>query len=150
VPALVARQLVKDRLLLAAIPEPIDPDLDRIIATASQMVIDRCVPFDLTAPPDAVQQVVLMLAVRMRTQEIGNYTDNEGRPIQRGVWTQDLTDILGPLIADVTPQQGVGLVPTAGVMSRTAILPTPVPWADANDPYYSGMPYPRRIGGWWG
>jgi hypothetical protein len=109
----IARQLVKDRLQLGGVPIPLDPHLDQLIRTASEMVRDRCIAFDESAPPDPVQQVTLMLTVRLRISETGGYTDADGRPVQVALWTQDLTDILGKWIQDATPDPQVA---TAGTL----------------------------------
>lgn len=145
--AYIDRQLLKDRLLLGQLPIPdLDSDLDRLITTASAMVADRVRPFT-GDPSAAVQQVTLMLAVRLRQSEIGNYTDAAGTPQPVPLWTQDLTDILGSQIADVTPAEGLGLLPTSGVITRTAPIASPTGWPDANDTRRTGDPN-RRL--WWG
>lgn len=98
--AYITRALLKDRLLARQIPLPHngDADLDRIIEVASGMVRDRCTTFDETAPPAAVQQVTLVLSLRMRVNETMLGSDADGKPVQGPLWTQDLDDILGNLI----------------------------------------------------
>lgn len=97
----ITRALLKERLILRQIPEPeLDTDLDRLIATASEMVQDRCIPFDASAPPDPVQQVTLMIAMNLRIGETMAYADADGHPVQVRAWTPAMDDILGRWLRD--------------------------------------------------
>lgn len=116
-PGLVDVETLRDRISSRGMPAPkLDADLERVISTAGQMVIDRTLPFDLTNPPIAVQEAVLLLALQMRMAETVNATDAEGRPIQVRLWTSALDDILGRLLRDSTP---AATSPAAGT-ARTA------------------------------
>lgn len=141
----ITTDTLKARLTLPSIPIPtLDTDLGRIIRTASKMVKDRCVVFDELDPPDEVQQVTLMLSLRMRTAEIQNYQQPDGStPTNVPLWTQDLTDILGVLILDTTPESAMGLLPATGVMTKVAPIASPRGVPDANAEGYAGSPNPR-------
>lgn len=151
-PTYITRDVLKDRLLLKQVPLPeIDADLDEIIDTASGMVADRVdtTLYAADAPPARVKRATLILALRLRTAETLNATDADGNPMRYPLWTQDLTDILGTYILDTTPDTGTGLLPTAGVMTTTAPIPSPSGTLDANADAYTGSPHPawttRRI-----
>lgn len=107
--AYIALETLKERLALRKIPLPNngDADLTRIINVASAMVRDRATSFDETAPPAAVQQATLMLAMRMRVAETMNYADADGRPVTVKLWTPDIDDILGSLVTADTPDETI-------------------------------------------
>jgi hypothetical protein len=113
-PQYIALDLLKKRLVgnQTTTPEQ-DDDFTRLIESASATVRDHCVPFDETNPPARVQQVTLMVAMRLRQAETNNYTDKEGRPIQVRVWTVDLENILGVLLATDAPEDPIH-TPIAG------------------------------------
>ena len=104
--AYITRTLLKERLNARQIPLPNngDSDLDRLINVASGMTRDRCNSFDETAPPAAVQQVTLVLCLRMRVNETMLGSDADGKPVQVPLWTQDLDDILGSLLRTDQPE----------------------------------------------
>lgn len=150
-PSYITRDVLKDRLLLKQVPLPeIDADLDEIIDTASGMVADRVdtTRYLESAPPARVKRATLILALRLRTAETLNATDADGNPMRYPLWTQDLTDILGNYILDLTPETATGLLPTAGVMTKTAPIASPAGYPDANAERYGGTPNPD-LTGWW-
>jgi hypothetical protein len=137
---------LKNRLLMQALPLPEqDADLQLALDTATDMVTARVdsTAFDAAAPPAAVRQVTLWLAMDIWTWDVLNGVDANGRPLPPDLWTLGMTQALGALLADTTPETGVGLLPTAGVMSRVAPIPSPTGTWDANAPAYTGSPAPR-------
>lgn len=99
----ITRALLKERFIMQQVPLPLDPDLDRLIAVASEMVKDRTIGFDESTPPAPVQQVTLMAAMNLRIGETMAYADADGRPVQVRAWTPAMDDILGRWLRDSTP-----------------------------------------------
>ncbi len=148
----ITRARLKNRLLLRQIPLPEhDTDLDTVVTTASNMVTARVdtTAFDPDDPPAEVQQVTLMLAMGLWIWDMVNGVDERGNPISSEMWTVAMTQILGDLILDTTPDTGTGVLPAAGVMSTVSPWPSPSGYPDANASGYSGNPNPayttRRI-----
>jgi hypothetical protein len=151
VPNYITRAVLKNRLSFRAVPLPeIDDDLDVALETASGMVADRVdtTAFDVSTPPASVKQVTLMLAMDLWTWDILHGVDANGRPMSGDLWTPAMTQILGSLMLDETPETGTGLLPTAGVMTKTAPIASPAGWPDANAERYGGTPNPDLT--WWG
>lgn len=119
-PQYISVTLLAKRLLGGqTLTDELSADFTRLIVAASSMIQDRCVPFDETAPPAVIQQATLMLAMRMRQAETGNYTTKDGVPIQVKVWTPDIENVLGSWLARDDPEDSLH-EPVAGSLDMPA------------------------------